>query len=313
LLRIVMAAPWSVRIQDEAPLALMVVAEGEAWVTPDGGEPVRLGPGDVAIARGPDPYTVGDTPGRAPHVVIGPGQVCTDSEGHSVAETMSLGVRTWGNAAEGDTVMLCGAYEEVATTGVRVLGALPPLLVVRRDDWGSPLVDILCAEVTRQDMGQEVVLDRVLDLVVVSALRSWLARPDTEAPAWYRAHADEVVGRATAPAADQPRPSLDRCRAGARGRYVAGGAGATVHRAGGRASDDVPHQLSPGPGRRPAAPPRRHDRGGGRRGGLRHAVRAECRVQAGARHQPPRPPAPRHRGHGVLVDAAYTSGPVTRV
>ncbi len=184
------------RIADEAPLALMAVAEGEAWVTPDGGEPVRLGPGDVAIARGPDPYTVGDRPGGAPDVVIGPGQVCTDPEGHSVAESMDLGVRTWGNAAEGDTVMLCGAYEEVATTGVRVLGALPPLLVVRHDEWGSPLVDLLCAEVTRQDMGQEVVLDRVLDLVVVSALRSWLARPDAEAPAWYRAHADEVVGRA---------------------------------------------------------------------------------------------------------------------
>ena len=144
---------------------------------------------------GPDPYTVGDRPGAAPDVLIGPGQVCTDPEGHSVAESMDLGVRTWGNAAEGETVMLCGAYEEVATTGVRVLGALPPLLVCGTRS-GAARWSTSSAPRSPGDVGQEVVLDRVLDLVVVSALRSWLARPDAEAPAWYPAHADEVVGRA---------------------------------------------------------------------------------------------------------------------
>jgi AraC-like DNA-binding protein len=38
------------------------------------------------------------------------------------------------------------------------------------------------------------VLDRLLDLLLISALRSWFGRP--EAPAWYRAHADPVIGQA---------------------------------------------------------------------------------------------------------------------
>ena len=39
-------------------------------------------------------------------------------------------------------------------------------------------------------------LDRLLDLLLISVLRSWFDRPEAEAPAWYRAHGDPVVGQA---------------------------------------------------------------------------------------------------------------------
>lgn len=49
----------------------------------------------------------------------------------------------------------------------------------------------------RDEPGQGVVLDRLLDLLVIAALRAWFSRPEAEAeaPAWYRALADPVVGR----------------------------------------------------------------------------------------------------------------------
>ena len=53
---------------------------------------------------------------------------------------------------------------------------------------------LLAAEIVRDVPGQETVLDRLLDLLLISALRTWFARPD--APAWYRAHTDPVVGQA---------------------------------------------------------------------------------------------------------------------
>jgi AraC-like DNA-binding protein len=40
------------------------------------------------------------------------------------------------------------------------------------------------------------VLDRLLDLLLIAVLRTWFSRPDSAAPAWYRAHADPVVGQA---------------------------------------------------------------------------------------------------------------------
>ncbi len=67
LLRMVMEPPWAVRIEDRAPICLMSVRRGTAFIVPSGGgEPVRLGPGDIAVARGPDPYTVADAPGTTP-------------------------------------------------------------------------------------------------------------------------------------------------------------------------------------------------------------------------------------------------------
>jgi hypothetical protein len=58
VLRSSMDPPWSLRVQDEAPLTLVAVVRGEAWLVPEGGDPVRLGCGDVAVVRGPDPYVV---------------------------------------------------------------------------------------------------------------------------------------------------------------------------------------------------------------------------------------------------------------
>ena len=60
----------------------------------------------------------------------------------------------------------------------------------------SPLVPLLGAEIGRDSPGQEAVLDRLLDLLLIAVLRAWFARPDAAAPGWYRANADPVVGPA---------------------------------------------------------------------------------------------------------------------
>lgn len=89
---------------------------------------------------------------------------------------------------------------------MRLLGHLPTLLVrpAGVDTTEDTLVRLLATEVTRAEPGQEVVLDRLLDLLVVGVLRSWLAAPDGEAPGWLRAQADEVVGPALRLLHDDP-------------------------------------------------------------------------------------------------------------
>jgi hypothetical protein len=42
---------------------------------------VHLDPGDVAVVRGPGPYTVADDPATPPQIVIQPGQVSTTLDG----------------------------------------------------------------------------------------------------------------------------------------------------------------------------------------------------------------------------------------
>jgi AraC-like DNA-binding protein len=194
LLRSVLDPPWSLRIRDEAPLTIAAVLRGSAWVCYDDDVPIELRAGDVGVMRGPDHYTVADPPTTQPQVIIHPGQLCATLEGVSVAESMRQGVRTWGTSPHGECVVLTGTYSCDGEISRQLTGALPRLIVLRAGEWDCPVVPLLADEIDKEQPGQEAVLDRLLDLLVVAVLRAWFARG--EAPAWYRAHADPVVGQA---------------------------------------------------------------------------------------------------------------------
>ncbi|HWO65486.1 MAG TPA: AraC family transcriptional regulator [Umezawaea sp.] len=194
LLRTVLDPPWSVRIQDEAPLTVVSLVRGHAWIVHDTGLPVLMAAGDVAVVLGPEPYTVADHPETAPRAIIHPGQRCETPDGRSLAASMGLGVRTWGTNLDGGMMMLTGAYPMRGEISRRLLDALPKLLVLREDEWDCPVIPLLTAEIVKDEPGQEAVLDRLLDLLLIAVLRAWFAR--AEAPAWYSALADPVVGQA---------------------------------------------------------------------------------------------------------------------
>ncbi|MFF4058691.1 AraC family transcriptional regulator [Streptomyces sp. NPDC001668] len=196
--------PWAVRVEDRAPLTVMLMVRGEAVVMPDTGERIRLRPGDLAIARGPDPYTCADDPATAPQALILPGAECSYPDGRALNGSMDLGVRTWGDRLDGEAVLLIGTYLMDGEISNRLLDALPPLLSLTTDVWECPLTPLLMEEIVRDEPGQEVVLDRMLDLLVIAALRAWFSRPEAEAPAWYAALADPVVGRVLRLMQDDP-------------------------------------------------------------------------------------------------------------
>ncbi|MGW3100369.1 AraC family transcriptional regulator [Streptomyces sp. NPDC001100] len=196
--------PWALRIEDRAPLTVVLMVRGDACITPETGERIRLRAGDLAIVRGPAPYTCGDAPDTPPQALILPGGECSYPDGTSLKGSMDLGVRTWGDRLDGSTVMLIGTYLMRGEINGRLLDALPPLLSLPSEVWECPLTPLLMEEIVRDEPAQEVVLDRLLDLLVIAALRAWFSRPEAEAPAWYRALADPVVGRALRLLQDDP-------------------------------------------------------------------------------------------------------------
>lgn len=196
LLRTSWSGPWALRIMAESPLTVLAVPQGEFWISHDNGEVIQVRAGDLALTRGPDHYRVGDHPDTEPTVEIHPGQECRSLTGEPLDEEMSLGVRSWGNHHEGETVMFVGAYHSFGEIGDRLIRALPPVIRLAPDQWDGALVPILAEEVMKDHPGQIAVLDRLLDLVVVSALRTWFDRAEAEPPAWYQAQSDPVVGKA---------------------------------------------------------------------------------------------------------------------
>ncbi|RLV01318.1 AraC family transcriptional regulator [Streptomyces griseocarneus] len=196
--------PWSVLftndtndtddIGDASVLYLLSMLSGDAWVTPDAGEPVPLRTGDMALLLGPRPFTVADDPDTAPLAVVNSSGYCTTPDGYAVVE--GLPTCRSEEPPGGAAMLLVVAYQVPGRAGRRVLDALPPCARIPACPDGCPALDMLVHEVRQDVPGQEVVLDRLLDLLLVACLREWFNLPTTDAPAWYRAHGDPVVGRA---------------------------------------------------------------------------------------------------------------------
>jgi hypothetical protein len=92
--------------------------------------------------------------------------------------------------------MLVGTYQMHGEISRRLLDALPVLLILPGECWDVSVVALLGQDLVKDLPGQEVVLDRLLDVLVIATVRAWFARPEAQAPAWYRALNDPVVGRA---------------------------------------------------------------------------------------------------------------------
>ncbi|MFI6392245.1 AraC family transcriptional regulator [Nonomuraea sp. NPDC050540] len=169
--RSVMDTPWAVGFASGAPLTLTTMIRGQAWVVPEEGEPLRVGQGDVAVVRGT--HTIADPPGTAPRFMVTPGSYCLLADGTELGDALTLGPRTCGPRLDADALMLSGAYE--GPIGERLLRALPPALVLPAGR--HPALDLLSEEIAAVRPGQQAVLDRLLDLALVAALRAWFDRP----------------------------------------------------------------------------------------------------------------------------------------
>ncbi|AXB42563.1 AraC family transcriptional regulator [Amycolatopsis albispora] len=187
------APPWGLRFEDPGPLMLLVLADGAAWIRPGHGEPLRFEAGQIALVRGG--FTVGDRRDTTAGVVIDSENRCypANEDPATAGDRFKLGTRTYGTPG-GSSVLVTAAYAVRGGTADRVLATLPPALAVPAGD--DPVLGLLTSEISRDEPGQQTVLDRLLDLLLIRALRTWFATPGTRAPAGYRALADPAIGHA---------------------------------------------------------------------------------------------------------------------
>ena len=203
VLRAIMAPPWSLRIQDEAALTVVAMTRGSS-VWERAGEVFPVGTGDVVLLTGPTPYVVADRPGRAPFAIVQPGNLPESPTGEPLSVPLTQGIRRWGNSPDGPDEMLVGNYQRVGEAGSRLLAVLPDTVVLRAAEWRSPLVPLLLDEMAGEEVGQASLLDRLLDALVVSAVRQWALSRGDAAPAWLDASSDPAVAAALRLVHDRP-------------------------------------------------------------------------------------------------------------
>ena len=189
---VIVGMPRFQPIQDEAALTVVAMARGSS-VWERAGETFLVGTGDVVLLTGTTPYVVADEAGRAPFAIVQPGNRPESPTGEPLSVPLTQGIRRWGNSADGPDEMLVGNYDEVGEAGNRLLAVLPDTVVLRAAEWRSPLVPLVLDEMAREEVGQASLLDRLLDALVVSAVRQWALSRGDAAPAWLDASSDPVV------------------------------------------------------------------------------------------------------------------------
>jgi AraC-like DNA-binding protein len=181
--RTVAAPPWGLWLSGSIQLALHAVVQGRAWLWLDDPQAaLELAPGELALVRG----------GPDHHIAHEPAAPCLEPAEFKARHA---------NDERGDdrrtTVFLCGAYRFSGDVGEGLLGALPQILPLSAAV-GDPLHDVIAVlsrELAASEPGQQTVLDRLLDILLVLAIRTSF-KTSSSAPRWFQASADPRLSAA---------------------------------------------------------------------------------------------------------------------
>jgi AraC-like DNA-binding protein len=181
--RTVAEPPWGLRLAGSIQLSVHTVVRGRAWLwLDDPSRAVELVPAEVALVHGGKDHYIGHEPGAD----------CLEPD-----EFRSRHAQEGRSESPQATVFLCGAYRFSGDIGNGLLEALPQVLSLSAAV-GDPLRDViglLSRELAAPEPGQPTVLDRLLDVLLVLAMRVDFRHSPT-APAWYRAANDPRLSAA---------------------------------------------------------------------------------------------------------------------
>jgi len=190
-----MRGPWAIQVADRAALTLMVVTGGRIRVRAGTAHPA-LHPADIALIRGPEPYRVAGDPAGPVVARIEPGERCVTPDGRPLHQALTHGLRHWGNDADGPDRVIVASYADAGSVGSFVTEVLPDLAVLSAGTVDPALIGQLHREIGRDGLGQQVVLDRLIDIVTIEAIRCWAAaNPPSGAP-WLAGVTDPAVAAA---------------------------------------------------------------------------------------------------------------------
>lgn len=174
---------WALHFPAKPLLKFVAVVRGECWVILAGQEPRPVRAGDVFLLIDPPGYVVASEIDASP---IDGSPLFHDSD---VA-------RLGGDA----TILLGGGFTAAADDAGLLLDVLPDFLLIPAADPAAEMlratVAMMDGELRRSEMGADVVVQRLADILVMQALRAHAATQDGDDLGWVGALGDRHIGLA---------------------------------------------------------------------------------------------------------------------
>jgi AraC-like DNA-binding protein len=175
----------------EACMMFHVVTAGQCWLEVQGVEPRSLRPGDLALVPHGRGHRLVSTPGL-------PGAGLFDLPREQLSDRYEL-LRLGGGGAP--TTVICGVVRFDHPAAHQLARLLPNLISVdawsaSEMEWLQSTLRFLVAEARELRPGGETVITRLADILVVQAIRAWIARDPVARTGWMGALRDPQIGRA---------------------------------------------------------------------------------------------------------------------
>lgn len=187
-----LSSPWAVRLHTPGLISFHIVARGEAWLLRTGTDPLKLHSGDIIMLPDGIEHRVQDDP--ATHVT--PQDLMPALAG---LHTTPVNI---GGSGPGAT-LISGHFHFDINLARPLISALPDILHLRGVS-GTPApwlrigLQFIAEETAKVQPGQQVIINRVADILLVEALRDYVATLPEGDGNWLRALRDTALSAALA-------------------------------------------------------------------------------------------------------------------
>jgi len=187
------AAPWAIAFP-RGEARFHMVERGEVWVQVDGvKKPIFAAAGDLLMIPHGAAHTLGDRLGRRAAPLL---ELIKTQRGNE-AFVFRVG------RGKADTFISCGRFHLEPTGRAMLLAALPPVLLVKGHG-GRPhepldlVLHLFIGEIHNDAPGSVIASARLVELMLVHAIRRWLSDQEMGAGGWLGATRDPQIGAALA-------------------------------------------------------------------------------------------------------------------
>jgi AraC-like DNA-binding protein len=191
------AGAWSVDWAGDRDAVAYAVTAGIAYLTVANDAPRLLTNGDVVLLPTGVPHSLASAPGAQSHSC----DLAAAEEARRLGKVLRLG--------EGDvqTQILGASYSHDPTGSVPVFALLPPVLHLHAQQLDASLTDIvkiLGRELAQPGPATHLLLNRLVDVLLVHVLRSWLTSEAATDTSWWGALRDPLLLQAVSRIHDAP-------------------------------------------------------------------------------------------------------------
>jgi len=186
--------PWGLALPPfKACMMFHVVTAGQCWLEVKGAKRRLLRPGDLALVPHGEGHRIVSEPGVAAAKLF-------DLPRELISDRYEI-LRHGGGGAS--TMVICGVVRFDHPAAQQLIQLLPRQIGV--DAWSAPEMEwlqstlrFMAIEARELRAGGETVITRLADILVIQAIRSWIASDPAAQTGWLGALRDKQIGRAIA-------------------------------------------------------------------------------------------------------------------